>query len=347
MQIQVCIFYFNLVQMYFIIYSYHIVRLLARMLFGLTLSENKADKLLKIIELQFNGKFEHTTFKKIKKFQGIQQYIINDSFAKLENRYTNNNERENNKQYFILASLYDDLMDERIVSQEVLNEMFLHPEKANPNSFSETVLIDTHLKLLNLVQNKEAYQKVLNNIHQAQIDSLEQLKSDISLDRILSITERKGGYSLLMCRHYIQMSAHDVIDNCWYQLGGMIQMTNDLYDIYKDTMAGIHTFANTQNEFEKIRDQYVSQVHKYKLGIEKLAYDDSKKLIFQIKLSLIPALGFVALDNLKQLQGKAKKLKQFKDYVRKDLIVDMEKVKNIIKLIKFSYQIANNKTINI
>ena len=333
--------------MYFIIYSYHIVRLLARMLFGLTLSENKADKLLKKIEIQFNGKFAPTTFKKIKKFQGIQQFIINDSFANFEDRTTNTKERENNKLYFILASLYDDLMDENLVSQSVLNEMFLHPEKANPNNFSETVLIDTHLKLLSRVYNKEAYQKVLNNIHQAQIDSLEQLKNDISLERILSITERKGGYSLLMCRHYIQMSAYDVIDNCWYQLGGMIQMTNDLYDIYKDTMAGIHTFANTQNEFEKIRDQYVSQVHKYKLGIEKLAYDDSKKLIFQIKLSLIPALGFVALDNLKQLQGKAKNLKPFKDYARKDLIVDMEKVKNIIKLIKFSYQIANNKTINI
>jgi len=91
--------------MYFIIYSYHIVKLLARMLFGLTLSEMKADVLLKNIELRFNGKFAPTTFKKIKKFQGIQQYIINDSFAKLENRYTNNNERENNKQYFILASL--------------------------------------------------------------------------------------------------------------------------------------------------------------------------------------------------------------------------------------------------
>lgn len=333
--------------MYFIIYSYHIVKLLARMLFGLTLSEMKADKLLKKIEIQFNGKFAPTTFKKIKKFQGIQQYIINDSFAKLENRYTNNNERENNKLYFILASLYDDLMDENIVSQAVLNEMFLNPENAKPKSFSEVVLIDTHLKLLNLVQNKEAYQKVLNNIHQAQIDSLEQLKNDISLESILSITERKGGYSLLMCRHYIQMSANEVIDNCWYQLGGMIQMTNDLYDIYNDTMAGINTFANTQNEFDKIRDQYVSQVHKYKLSIEKLAYDDTKKLKFQIKLSLIPALGYVALENLKQLQGKADNLKPFKEYARKDLIVDMEKVKNIIKLIKFSYQIAKNKTINI
>ncbi len=243
--------------MYFIIYSYHIVKLLARMLFGLALSEIKADKLLKNIELQFNGKFAPTTFKKIKKFQGVQQLIINDSFANFENRTTNTKERENNKLYFILASLYDDLMDENIVSQAVINEMFLHPEKANPNSFSETVLIDTHLKLLSRVYNKEAYQKVLNNIHQAQTDSLEQLKNDISLERILSITERKGGYSLLMCRHYIQISANEVIDNCWYQLGGMIQMTNDLYDIYKDAMAGIHTFANTQNEFEKIRDQYV------------------------------------------------------------------------------------------
>ena len=238
-------------------------------------------------------------------------------------------------------------MDENIVSQAVLNEMFLHPEKANPNSFCETVLIDTHLKLLSRVYNKEAYQKVLNNIHQAQIDSLEQLKNDISLERILSITERKGGYSLLMCRQYIEMATNENIDNCWYQLGGMIQMSNDLYDIYKDTMAGIYTFANTQNEFEKIRDQYISQVHKYNQSIEKLEYDDSKKLKFQIKLSLIPALGYVALENLKQLQGKADILKPFKDYARKDLIVDMEKVKNIIKLIKFSYQIAKNKTINI
>ena len=333
--------------MYFIIYSYHIVRLLARMLFGLTLSENKADKLLKIIELQFNGKFAPTTFKKIKKFQGIQQYIINDSFAKFENRTTNTNERENNKLYFVLASLYDDLMDEDIVSKEVLNQMFLNPAHAKPKSFNEAVLIDTHLKLLSRVYNKEAYQRVLNNIHQAQIDSLEQLKSDISLDRILSITERKGGYSLLMCRHYIEMSNNENIDNCWYQLGGMIQMTNDLYDIYKDTVAGIHTFANTQNEFDKIRDQYISQIHKYKTSVEKLDYDDSKKLTFQIKLSLIPALGFVALENLKQLQGKGDNLKPFKEYPRKDLIVDMEKVKNIIKLIKFSYQIAKNKTIAI
>jgi len=333
--------------MYLIIYSFNILRLLARMLFGLGLSENKTDQLLKNIELKFNGKFESSTFKKIKKFQGIQQHIINDSFANFENRNTNKEERENNKLYFILASLYDDLMDENKVSQSALNEMFLHPAQAQPITFSETVLIDTHLKLLNRVNNKEAYQKVLNNIHQAQIDSLQQLNKDISLETILSITERKGGYSLLMCRYYIEMSSNENIDNCWYHLGGMIQLTNDLYDIYKDTTAGIHTFANTQNAFEKIRDQYVNQVKRYQLSVEKLVYNDSSKLIFQIKLSLIPALGYVALENLKKLQGKDGKLKPFAAYPRKDLIIDMEKLKNILKLIKYSYQIAKNKAIKI
>lgn len=333
--------------MYLIIYCYCILRLLGRMLFGLALSERKTAQLLKNIEMKFNGKFESSTFKKIKKFQGIQQYIINDSFAKLENRYTNTIERENNKLYFILASLYDDLMDENIVSKEGLNQMFLYPGHAKPKSFSEAVLIDTHLKLLNLVHDKEAYQKVLNNIHEGQIDSLEQLNKELPLNDILAITERKGGYSLLMCRHYIQMSTNEAIDNCWYQLGGMIQMTNDLYDIHKDTIAGIHTFANTQKSYEKIKADYELQVEKYKSSIEKLNYANSNKLMLKIKLSLIPALGYVALENLKQLQGKNYTLKPFKDYPRKDLIVDMEKVRNIVRLIGFSYQVAKNKMITI
>jgi hypothetical protein len=225
--------------------------------------------------------------------------------------------------------------------------MFLNPAQATPSSFSERVLIDTHLKLLNRVQNKEAYRIVLNKIHQAQIDSLEQLKNTISLERIISITERKGGYSLLMCRHYIEMTSNEAIDNCWYQLGGMIQMTNDLYDIHKDTISGVHTFANTQNNYEKIKADYELQIDKYKSSVFKLNYTNSNKLRFQIKLSLIPALGYIALENLKQLQGKEERLKSFSAYPRKELIIDMEQLSNILNLFKYSYQIAKNKPITI
>ena len=333
--------------MYLITYFLYMSRLLARMLFARTRAELSADRLLRVIESKLNGQFANATFKKIKKFQAIQQLVINDSFAMLENRYTNKDERENNKLYFVLASLYDDLMDENIVSKEVLNDMFLNPEKAIPKTFSEIALIDTHLKLISRVADKKAYQNVLTKIHEAQMDSARQLNSNIGLDDLLSITERKGGYSLLMCRFYISMSANKNLDECWYNLGGLIQMTNDLYDIHKDTSAGIHTFANTQYTYEAIRDNYKAQIQKFTLSIEKLHYSNFKKLVFKIKLSLIPALGYVALENLKRLQGNKDSLSPFTQYARKELIVDMEKIKNLIKLFKYSFQIAKNKAIHL
>jgi len=55
--------------MYFIIYSYNILCLLARMLFGLALSERKTAELLKNIESKFNGNFRQLLLKKLKSFK--------------------------------------------------------------------------------------------------------------------------------------------------------------------------------------------------------------------------------------------------------------------------------------
>lgn len=322
------------------VYSYYILGQLARMLFGLSLVEKKGMQFLKKIEYKHNGHFNINTFKKIVKFQSIQQFVINDSFALLENRYTNKQERENNKHYFILASVYDDLMDENIISKEELNQLFFNAEKAKPNSFNEAALIDTHLKLIDSVSNKLAYKNVVKKVHQAQMDSLSQLSNKISLQEILEITKRKGGYSLLMCRYYINTTENKKIDECWYQLGGLIQMTNDLYDIYKDTCAGINTFANTQSSYSQISCNYNEQLTSFIHSIKSLPYSNFNKRRFKIILSMIPALGYVALGNLKKISDLNGNLMPFKNYQRKNLIIDMEKIKNIILLFKHSYHIA-------
>ncbi|MCX6331087.1 MAG: hypothetical protein NTZ82_00460 [Bacteroidetes bacterium] len=295
---------------------------------------------LKGIEVKFNGKFVNSTFKKIIRFQSLQQLIINDSFLKLEGRFSNEKEKKNNKTYFVLASLYDDLMDDQIVSKEILNDMFLYPEKYKPSTFNEAVLMDAHLKLLNSVNDKSEYQNVLNQIQEAQIDSTLQVNEKIPQSTILSITKRKGGYSLLMCRHYLGTPSSDMIDQCWYHLGGLIQMTNDLYDIYKDTHEGIQTFANTQNTIIDIERMYNEQLKLFIKSIEMLPYAHLKITRLRIILSMIPAFGYLALENLRKLQGDNDHLLPFKDYERKDLIIDMEKFKNIIKLFKYSYQLG-------
>lgn len=326
--------------MYLLKFCYFIIGFISRMIFGLRSTQEKGVQFLKGIEVKFNGKFTNNTFKKIIRFQSLQQLIINDGFLKLEGRFSNENEKNNNKTYFILASLYDDLIDDQILSKEILDDMFLHPEKFKPTTFNESVLMDAHLKLLNSVKDKIEYQNILNQIQQAQTDSTLQVNEKIPLSTILSITKRKGGYSLLMCRHYLETSSSDIIDQCWYHLGGLIQMTNDLYDIYKDTHEGIQTFANTQNTIIDIERVYNEQLKLFIKSIEILPYAHLKMTRLRIILSLIPAFGYLALENLRKLQGDNDHLLPFKDYERKDLIIDMEKLKNVIKLFKYSYQLA-------
>jgi len=116
------------------------------------------------------------------------------------------------------------------------------------------------LNLLKRVKNINEYKATLSNVHQAQKDSLKQFDQNISKEEIVDITLRKGGYSLLMCRHYIDLPISNELDKAWYQLGGIIQITNDIYDIHKDLQEGICTLPNSIKNVEEIELLYKNLV---------------------------------------------------------------------------------------
>ena len=55
-------------------------------------------------------------------------------------------------------------------------------------------------------------------------------------------------------------------------------------------------------------------------------------------MSIIPAFGQIAINQLKLLQLNNNTLPNFKNVNRKDLIIDMEKNINIIRLIQYAYK---------
>ena len=63
-----------------------------------------------------------------------------------------------------------------------------------------------------------------------------------------------------------------------------------------------------------------------------------------IQLSIIPAFGYLALDNFKILSDQHGNFKNFKEYPRKSLIIDMEKMGNILRLLSKSYKIGKSWT---
>jgi hypothetical protein len=328
--------------MYLLKYLYHNICLITKALFCLKKTEKTGEQYVHFIEAKYNGKLEKEAIKKAAKFQSIQQHLINDNFTGLYGRNTNEYEQTSNRLYFIMSGLYDDILDNKILSVQELDKTFEFPEKANQQIPQERLLATIHLKLLTRVNEINKYKEVVNNTHLAQKDSTKQFNKEITLNEILDITKRKGGYSLLMCRHYLNLNGSITMDNCWYNMGGVIQMTNDLFDIYKDLQDGIQTFANTAISYESTKALFDTQVDLFKNSIRELDYSEQKKQKLLIQLSLIPAFGYIALDNLKHIQQGNLQLPSLSTLNRKQLIIDMEQPKHILKLLKYAYLFAKN-----
>jgi hypothetical protein len=73
--------------------------------------------------------------------------------------------------------------------------------------------------------------------------------------------------------------------------------------------------------------------------IHQLPFEKSKLDSLKIKLSPIPAFGYLAIHNLTKLQDQHKELPNLTAVPRKSLIIDMEKTANRIKLIQEAYQV--------
>ncbi|MFM1756864.1 MAG: hypothetical protein RL621_1846 [Bacteroidota bacterium] len=320
-------------------FGYHIILLILKAAFTLKKSAQETVTIMKDLEQKHQGIFDSSAIKKAARFQGVQQVFINDAFAHLMNRNTNTFERTSNKLYFILTGLYDDIIDQKLIDEKILNQLFEDPSLAKTNLFETKVLVDMHLNLTKRVKNNTDYRSTLANIHQAQRDSSKQINSQLNQEELLDITLRKGGYSLLMCRQYIDLTESKQIDNCWYQLGGVIQFTNDLFDIYKDLQEGIQTIPNSAKNISEIKTIYDQLVHNFMNTIHQLPFEKSKLDSLKIKLSPIPAFGYLAIHNLTKLQDQNKELPNLTAVPRKSLIIDMEKTANRIKLIQEAYQV--------
>lgn len=326
--------------MYPLYFINYMSRLVLRALTKLKTTEVWGKAYLKGLEYQYNGVFDKTIYDKVAKYQSIQLHLVANTFTGLFGRVNNKLEEENNILYFLMTALYDDLIDSHKMNEAALNELFYHPENAQPENFNQRVLVGIHLTLLNRVPDKAAYWQVIENVHQAQKDSAFQFDASISKESIVDITLRKGGFSLLMCRHYLKDPIHKEIDDCWYSIGGLIQLTNDLFDTYKDTQEGIHTFANSANSLAYIIDIYERQIQALKEHIQQLPVSHKKKAQFAISLAVVPAFGYIAIHQLSKQQNNEQSLPDFKSIPRKALIVDMEKPINIVRLILHAYKIG-------
>ena len=228
-----------------------------------------------------------------------------------------------------LTPLFDDLLDEEHYSAEEL--YLLSRKQPQRNTLMEKIcvgLFEEMEKLRTDMGWTSRWQEAMTY----QISSQKQFGRQLSNDEIKDITYGKGGYALLLYLDAMLPDGYSKAEGeAIFQMGALIQLTNDIFDIYKDSRAGLSTLATRCTDVQKLSDYYHSEIEKNMQQFRALDYSPFHIRKFLLQYQLLLSRGKVALGQLLALQKKAGGNFNPDRFSRRDLICDMELWRNIRK----------------
>ncbi|MDR0792059.1 MAG: hypothetical protein LBE82_02030, partial [Chitinophagaceae bacterium] len=266
--------------------------------------EKWAAKVIRDLENELDGALDNFIFKKIVERYAVFLLIVCDAFAQLKGRNTNKEEKRRILYFCICSVLFDNFCDSKDFAPEQLFRISFHHETYDATNISEKIFLYAHTFLLKKVRNKEEYLNVSRLLFQAQIDSDKQFQSAVSDEELETITKNKGGYSLLLSAYYFDETFDDIERNCWFLLGYLYQLVNDLYDIYKDLQEGSETLPNRINDAEAFGIFYEKIVTELSDNIAKMKTTEKRKKRFYFSMMNVCSFGAVAINQLKNIRKK-------------------------------------------
>ncbi|HTJ14823.1 MAG TPA: hypothetical protein VL547_22450 [Dinghuibacter sp.] len=328
---------------YFFRFSSQVIRAAVYILRQRRIETRRAYALLGDIEKKYGGRFTDATRRKIAVSYGIYNPMMCDAFTLLHGRTTSTAEKLRFIHYFICSSLFDDFTDIIALPEDELLALSFEPAGFVPRTFDESVFRDSHLLLRDHVREKTMYESLTRKLFTAQWDSKKQARvaipvgapdTRLSDDALREITFRKGGLSVLLCSFYLDASPTPAERDCWYRIGTIIQLTNDLFDIYKDLGDNMDTLPLRMRDVAVFRVFFEDQVNGILRTVEALEVPERRRAPFRLAMAGICAFGMIALDQLQELTPP------FDKYSRQELIIDMEKRRNLAAWLRYTYRLA-------
>jgi len=261
--------------------------------------------------------------------------VLGESFCILQGEKLSEKERIALTYLGGLTGLFDDFFDEKDMTEEHILNLIQNPEEINATTSHEKLFITFYEKALENATDANLVKEYFIKVFDAQVLSKKQTLPNIDKEIIKSITYQKGGISLLFYRCALSQAMSKEEENLFYKLGGLMQLENDIFDIYKDHQGGIKTLVTTETKIEnlqKIYEYLIGEIHEIVL---KTKYPTKSKKKFLRIISMIICRGNVCLDMLQSKERLTNSIFAIDEYSRKDLICDMEKPLNILRTINY------------
>lgn len=288
------------------------------------------------IKKEQDGSLNDSDFKKITDYYGFAvPAILGEAFCILRGKAMTERERCAMTYLGALTGLFDDFFDEKNTPQDHIKELLDNPQELLARNSHEMLFVRFFRKALGNSIDSNLLNSSFHEVYNAQVLSERQYLPEISREEIESITVEKGAVSHLFYRRVLDESVSEEERRMIYNLGGLLQLEHDIFDVYKDYIGKIRTLATIETKISNLRKTFTLMMDKTIASLSATRFPVENKKKFWRFISLVALQGFVCLDFLESSEKKTNGIFSPKDYDRSDLICDMEKTSNKLRLIVY------------
>lgn len=288
------------------------------------------------IKLKNDGSLNDSDFQKIIGYYGTAvPAILGESLCILRDKKMTNKERLAITYLGALSGLFDDLIDKKELSEDSIKGLIDEPYLQSGKDSHEKLFLQFCQKVLENSTDTDLIKTYYLRVLDAQILSKKQKSKDISLSEIEEITFLKGGASF---QFYCSIFGEIVDKNeklMIFKLGALMQLENDIFDVYKDHQDGIRTLATCEKKMKHLRQIYLELLDEIISLAHKTGYRQKNIRSFLRIVTAVICRGFVCLDMLERNEKSTNNTFSLSEYSRKELICDMEKPGNFFKTINY------------
>jgi len=290
-----------------------------------------------------DGSLDEAACKKLTSYYGLAvPAILGEAFCALRGKKMSAIERLASTCQGATTGLFDDFFDKQNFTGDGLKQFIEDPTQAKANNASQQLFLQLYTTGLQNMPDQKLTLSYVYRVYQAQVESKKQAVPGLSFEEIKAITLLKGGVSLLLYRTAFAHPMDKAEEDMLQQLGGLMQLCNDIFDVYDDCQDGIFTLITTAKKIGEIRELFLQLMKEGCAAAYRSNYPPAniKRFLDIISIGIF-SRSLVCLDQLEANEKRSENIFTPRSYQRKDLICDMDTGRN--KWRSLMYHIKTNK----
>ena len=289
----------------------------------------------------FQQTFSAAHIKRITKYWQLGLNLVCSNLYELRGKKLSTAEHKRIVLLSVFGPLFDDLFDENILDHQQITSLVTNPTTYVALNDTDRLVVKLYLEILRSLPGKELFIEQLQAVAYWQKESLKQLNENIAEEELYQVTYNKSYFAVLLYCAVLDDYPNEKVREMLFPIAGLMQLTNDAFDVYKDVNNGVYTLPILYRNFEKLQQHFMAEVARINNTLWQLPATKKAKQHYAITIHSLHAMGWMALEQLKQETTGIPTVADLRTLSRKALVCDMDSLKQIRKWLGHIRRIAN------